>query len=84
MSTLEDTLLLPSISTVPRMLIVDPDPAACAALIREVELTGYTASTVCSGEAALESLTVNFTPLVILDRRLPGVDGLEVCRRIRA
>jgi len=48
-----------------------------------LELEGYRAITVSSGEAALEVFSEETPDLVLLDIRMPGMDGCEVCRRIR-
>ncbi len=79
----DTTSLVPSISITPRILIVDGDEIVCASLKGEIEMAGYVALTASSGESALELLESNFAPLVILDRNMGGLDGLEVCRRIR-
>jgi two-component system cell cycle response regulator len=80
----ETHTLLPSICISPRVLIVDDDEVVCSALKNEVEAAGYRASTACSGWAALESLQSSFAPLVILDRNMEGLQGLDVCRHIRS
>jgi two-component system cell cycle response regulator len=79
----ETTVLMPSMSIVPDILIVDDDPVLCAVLQREIQAAGFTVEVALSGEAALNSLRSNFAPLVILDLDMPGMHGLEVCRRIR-
>lgn len=45
---------------------------------------GYTVVTANSGEAALARLAEEVPDLILLDVRMPGIDGYEVCRRIRA
>ena len=67
-----------------RVLVVDDDPKIAAALGRLLSYEGYTVSIAEDGEAALaEALRVN-PDLILLDLMLPRIDGLEVCRRIRA
>jgi two-component system, cell cycle response regulator len=80
----ETSTLVPAICVTPRVLIVDDDELVCASLKGEVEAAGYRAVTAFSGESALECLQSSFTPLVILDRNMDGLQGIEVCRRIRA
>jgi two-component system phosphate regulon response regulator PhoB len=56
-----------------------------AELIRyNLEREGYRVFTMSTGEAALEEAVRRTPNLVLLDLMLPGVDGLEVCRRLRA
>lgn len=67
-----------------RILVVDDDPKIAAALQRLLTYEGYTVSVASDGEAALaETLRVN-PDLILLDLMLPKIDGLEVCRRMRA
>jgi two-component system, cell cycle response regulator len=71
------------ISLVPRVLIVDDDDIAIERLKDLVVAAGYEVSTAASGEQALAHLRSEFAPIVILDRNMPGMDGLELCRVIR-
>src|SRR5215831_7854557 len=45
---------------------------------------GYTVRSAASGEEALEAIEGQLPDLVLLDVRMPGIDGFEVCRRFRA
>jgi len=66
------------------LLIVDDDRALAQMLLEILELEGYRVSVAADGEAALEQLT-NLSPdLIILDVMLPGMDGFEVLRHVRA
>src|SRR5262245_8492696 len=49
-----------------------------------VVAAGFAVSTVPTGEAALTALQREFASVVILDRNMPGMDGLALCRAIRA
>jgi two-component system cell cycle response regulator len=71
------------IAVAPRVLIVDDDELVIGRLRDLVEAAGYEVATATSGEHALESLRREFSPIVILDRNMPGMDGLELCRAIR-
>ncbi|MGH8981439.1 MAG: response regulator transcription factor [Acidimicrobiales bacterium] len=67
-----------------RVLVVDDDPAVGAALDRALRLDGYSVTTAGDGPAALQALALSPPDAVVLDLGLPGIDGLEVCRRMRA
>jgi two-component system, OmpR family, response regulator MprA len=67
-----------------RILIVDDDPAVASSLGRALRLDGYDVDDADSGRAALEALALTPPDAVILDLGLPDIDGLEVCRRLRA
>jgi two-component system, cell cycle response regulator len=71
------------VSVVPRVLLVDDDEIVIERLRDLIEAAGYEVATATSGEAALDSLRRHFAPIVILDRNMPGMDGLELCRVIR-
>ncbi|HEY3062972.1 MAG TPA: response regulator transcription factor [Chloroflexota bacterium] len=66
-----------------RVLVVDDDARIAASVRRALVYEGYTVDVVHDGEAALASARNNVPDLVVLDVMLPGVDGLEVCRRLR-
>ena len=67
-----------------RVLIVDDDRALRDALRRALALAGYDTVQVEDGEAALAEIAARPPDAVVLDIGLPDVDGLEVCRRLRA
>ncbi len=66
------------------ILIVDDDNRVTSALRRTLAYEGYQVSTAANGEAALAVARSRPPDIVILDLMLPGIDGLEVCRRLRA
>ena len=66
-----------------RVLIVDDEPAVRAALDRALRLDGYDVTLAADGREALDRLADTRQDAVILDVAMPGVDGLEVCRRMR-
>lgn len=66
------------------ILVVDDDPAVRDALDRALRLEGYSVHLVEGGYEALESQKNDPASIVILDGRLPDLDGLEVCRRLRS
>ncbi|HEV3284582.1 MAG TPA: response regulator transcription factor [Solirubrobacteraceae bacterium] len=66
-----------------RILVVDDDRAVREALRRALTLGGYELQLADAGEHALELVAQSVPDAVVLDLGLPGIDGLEVCRRIR-
>jgi two-component system response regulator MprA len=66
-----------------RILVVEDDRAVREALRRALTLGGYEAQTAEDGEQAIEMVVRNIPDAVVLDIGLPGIDGLEVCRRLR-
>jgi two-component system response regulator MprA len=67
-----------------KILVVDDERAVRDSLRRALELEGYEIELAGDGREALERLESNSQPdALILDLLMPGVDGLEVCRRIR-
>jgi two-component system response regulator MprA len=66
-----------------RILVVDDDRAVREALRRTLMLGGYEVQVAEDGERALEQIVQAVPDAVVLDVGLPGIDGLEVCRRVR-
>jgi DNA-binding NtrC family response regulator len=66
-----------------RVLIVDDDDIFLRPLQRTLEVTGYDVLTVSSGEDAIDLLKTDDADLVLTDKRLPGMDGVELVRRIK-
>ena len=67
-----------------RILIVDDESAVRNALRRAFALAGYDVQLAADGEQAIVTLRDSAPDAVVLDVLMPGVDGLEVCRRMRA
>ncbi|MDX6515876.1 MAG: two-component system, OmpR family, response regulator MprA [Gaiellaceae bacterium] len=65
------------------VLVVDDDRAVREALARALALEGYDVEVAPDGTAALTLLARDQAEAVILDVQMPGIDGLEVCRRLR-
>jgi two-component system, OmpR family, response regulator MprA len=66
-----------------RILVVDDDPHILSFLKRGLIYEGYTVDTAISGTEALAQARENEPELVILDIMMPGIDGIEVCKRFR-
>ncbi|HEY0637382.1 MAG TPA: response regulator transcription factor [Pseudonocardiaceae bacterium] len=67
-----------------RVLVVDDDPTVADVVRRYLERDGYAVELAGDGETALRLAAAQEPDLVVLDLMLPGIDGLEVCRRLRA
>lgn len=67
-----------------RILVADDDPAVRESLRRSLSFNGYQVTLASDGTEALTAAADPAPDLVLLDVNMPGVDGLEVCRRIRA
>ena len=67
-----------------RILIVDDDVELCGLVTEYLEAEGFQAESVHDGEHGLQRALANGPSLVVLDVMLPGLNGFEVLRRIRA
>jgi len=68
----------------PKILVVDDEPAVVQALSRAFTLERYAVDVAHDGSEALESLAGDRFDAIVLDVTMPGISGLEVCRRLRA
>jgi two-component system response regulator MprA len=68
----------------PRILVVDDEPAVQQALSRAFALERYEVALAGDGVEALDALAAERFDAVVLDVTMPGLSGLEVCRRMRA
>src|ERR1044071_1090383 len=66
------------------VLVVDDDPTVSDVVRRYLERAGYAVVLAADGHRALTAYAAERPDLVVLDLMLPGLDGLEVCRRMRA
>jgi two-component system response regulator MprA len=67
-----------------KVLVVDDEPAVRTALERALRLEGYEVELAADGSEALHRLALSSPDAIVLDVLMPDVDGLEVCRRLRA
>ncbi|MFE3165726.1 response regulator transcription factor [Streptomyces sp. NPDC059224] len=66
-----------------RVLVVDDDPTVAEVVTGYLDRAGYLVDHADDGPTALTRAAAHWPDLVVLDLMLPGMDGLEVCRRLR-
>ncbi|MDQ3690880.1 MAG: response regulator, partial [Chloroflexota bacterium] len=67
-----------------RILVVDDEPAVREAVERALRLDGHAVDLAADGREALERIQAGRPDALVLDVLMPEVDGLQVCRRLRA
>ncbi len=67
-----------------RILVVEDEPMVSEVVERYLRRDGYEVCAIGDGNAAMDAFTQFRPDLIVLDVMLPGIDGLEVCRRVRA
>jgi two-component system KDP operon response regulator KdpE len=65
------------------ILVVDDEPAILRALNSALTSGGYAVSQALTGQSAIDMVAVDPPDAILLDLRLPDIDGVEVCRRVR-
>jgi len=68
----------------PTIAIVEDEPNIRSLLAYNLQASGFTAEEYEDGEKALEGIAESLPDLILLDLMLPGIDGMEVCKRLRA
>ena len=66
-----------------RILVVEDEPMVAEVVERYLRRDGYTVDVVHDGQAAMAAFEQFQPDLIVLDVMLPGIDGMEVCRRVR-
>lgn len=66
-----------------RVLVVDDEPAVRESIGRSLRFEGYQVELAGDGHAALDAMVTRRPDVVVLDVMMPGLDGLETCRRLR-
>jgi len=74
----------PSVRTKGLILVVEDDPALLLMMRYNLEQRGYRVETAADGQSALLALETSRPDAAVLDWMLPGLSGLDLCRRIRA
>src|SRR5688572_18175613 len=67
-----------------RILVVEDEPAAAAVLAKGLREHAYAVDVAADGSKALEQSSISDYELLVLAVLMPGINGLEVCRRLRA
>lgn len=67
-----------------RILVVDDNSDLLAGTVRLLERAGYAVTPTGSGEEAIAATQQSRPDLILLDREMPGMDGMEVCRRLKS
>jgi two-component system response regulator RegX3 len=67
-----------------RILVVDDEPAIVDAVAYALRASGFEVDTFGDGESALDAARANGYEVLVLDVRLPGLSGIEICRRLRS
>jgi two-component system response regulator RegX3 len=67
-----------------RILVVDDEPAIVDAVTYALRASGFEVDTFGDGESALEAARRDGYDVLVLDVRLPGLSGIEICRRLRS
>lgn len=67
-----------------RLLVVEDEKALCESIAKGLRLDGYEVDMVFDGEEAMEIISTDSYDLIILDLNLPGMDGLDILKNMRA
>lgn len=71
------------VTSSPLVAVVDDEPHICNILRRILEKEGYKVITAPDGETALQLIREKKPDVILLDLLMPGIDGREVCRKVR-
>lgn len=76
--------LIESLSSTPKILIVDDNPTNLEVLSDALRDQGWTTLVATNGESAIEQVDYALPDLILLDIMMPGIDGFETCRQLKA
>jgi two-component system OmpR family response regulator len=68
----------------PTVLVIDDDPSICEVVEYALKKAGYAVTVAHDGRTGIDACAAHKPDLVILDILMPGLDGIEVCRSLRA
>ena len=74
----------PCTTTAEKVMIIDDQAQNLHLISTVLSMLGYAVITASSGEEAFELLTQSTPDLILLDMQMPGMDGIEVCRKLKA
>lgn len=90
MKTISYSLPQPAVMTLPEspydgvILVVDDNPTNLSVLSTALKGSGYKVRVAMDGESAIEQVLEDAPELILLDVQMPGIDGFETCRRLKA
>jgi two-component system phosphate regulon response regulator PhoB len=84
MNETSKSIARPNAVSAPRILVVEDEIDVALLITYNLEAEGYVVESVARGDEAELRLAENAPDLLILDWMLPGVSGIEICRRLRA
>lgn len=65
------------------VLIVDDEPGVTAALMVRLQQAGYTVYHAINGLAGVEAAAIHTPDAIVMDIRMPDIDGIDTCRRVK-
>jgi CheY-like chemotaxis protein len=68
----------------PHVLVVDDEPDTVAATVAVLASAGFYVAGACGGQEAIDAASSDSPDVALVDLAMPGVDGFEVARRLRA
>ncbi|NEP52859.1 MAG: response regulator [Moorea sp. SIO3C2] len=66
------------------ILVVDDTPTNLSVISQALHNAGFTVAVETDGESAIEQVNYNQPDLILLDVMMPGIDGFETCKRLKA
>jgi len=81
--TMSPVSLVTSSGAAATVLVVDDEPIVVEVVSRYLQRAGFHVVTASTGDRAIEAALTGRPALIVLDVMLPGIDGVEVCRRLR-